>query len=272
MEPALANKRIVIIEDEESLLSILAQKFTDSGAIVQTAGDGEAGLAAIESFHPDLVLLDMMLPKVSGFQILEKLTEQHHLPMLPVLIISNSGQPVEIERAMSMGVRGYIVKVNFDPQEVIKKVAEILVASPAESAPVPISAAPAEAVPGATRILLVEDDLFILQLLNDKLRRSNCTTFVASDAETALGILRKNPVDLILLDIILPGMDGFTFLQQLKNDEQFKNIPVIFLSNLGQREEIDRGMKMGAVDYIIKANNSPAEIIDRVQQVLEKTR
>ena len=269
MQLSAGKKSLLIIEDEEILLEILTKKFIDLGYDVQSATDGETGFALIKKLKPDLILLDMMLPKMDGFQILQKMAKEKILPKQPVMIISNSGQPVEIDRAINLGVKAYLIKVNFDPQEVVNKAKELLENTTDTDDTSKKEKKPSK--PGildSMRVLLVEDDLFILQLLNDKLRRENVITFVSSDAETALGILKKNPLDLILLDIVLPGMDGFTFLQQLKADEQFKKIPVIFLSNLGQREEIERGLKIGAIDYIIKANNSPTEILDRIQKVM----
>ena len=277
MQSSAGKKNLLIIEDEEILLEILTKKFTSLGYEVESATDGETGFALIKKLKPNLVLLDMMLPKMDGFHILDALAKEEILPRQAILIISNSGQPVEIDRAMKLGVKDYIVKVNFDPDEVVAKVKEILENGDMPGTDMAATEKPNKKAPKTsanvvsenTRILLVEDDLFILQLLNDKLHRANITTFVASDAETALDILKKKSVELLLLDIVLPGMDGFTFLQQLKADEQFKNIPVIFLSNLGQREEVERGLKLGALDYIIKANNSPSEILDRIQKVLE---
>ena len=124
--------------------------------------------------------------------------------------------------------------------------------------------------PTSPHILLVEDDLFILDLLSNKLKQENYQLFIATDAEDAVKILEQQTIDLILLDILLPGKDGFTFLKELKADPVRQKIPVIILSNLGQKEEQERGMALGAVDYLIKANNSPAEIIARIQTFLTK--
>ena len=120
----------------------------------------------------------------------------------------------------------------------------------------------------SAQLLIIEDDVFILDLLRDKLERAAGKVMVAYDADQALKVLLSERVDIILLDILLPKKDGFTFLRELKADQRFKKIPVIILSNLGQKEEQERGMGLGAVDYIIKANSSPTEIIARVSRVM----
>ncbi len=116
------KKRIVLIEDEEIIVNLLVAKLERCGYEVKVARDGIAGLDLIRAEKPDLVILDMILPRLHGFGILEKLREEEILPNLPVIIISNSGEPVEIDRATALGVRDYLVKVNFDLNEIIAKV------------------------------------------------------------------------------------------------------------------------------------------------------
>jgi len=79
----------------------------------------------------------------------------------------------------------------------------------------------------------------------------------------------KKP-DLVLLDLILPGIDGFEVLAKVKEDPATTSVPVIILSNLGQREDVERGMKLGAIDYLIKAHFTPNEIIDKIKVNLKK--
>jgi DNA-binding response OmpR family regulator len=119
-------------------------------------------------------------------------------------------------------------------------------------------------------ILIIEDDSFISGLLQRKFAQENCGIFNATNAENALEILKKNKIDLILLDIILPGTDGLAFLGSIKKEPSYKDIPVIITSNLGQPEEVERGLQAGAIDYIVKANTAPAEIVEKVKSVLKK--
>ncbi|MFH0929889.1 MAG: response regulator [Candidatus Moraniibacteriota bacterium] len=117
-------------------------------------------------------------------------------------------------------------------------------------------------------ILIVEDDTFMASLLERKLKQSNFQIFKAASVDEAREIIEKNPISLILLDIILPGMDGISFLKELKLSPEFKRIPVIITSNLGQQDEIDRGLAEGANDYIVKAHATPGEIVEKVTTIL----
>ncbi|MCI0532958.1 response regulator [bacterium] len=119
-------------------------------------------------------------------------------------------------------------------------------------------------------ILLVEDDHFLGNLLAQRMRAENLTVYQAIDVVNARNILEGNHVDAICLDVMLPGIDGFTFLDELKNNPAHKDIPVVIISNLSQKKDIDRGMQGGAAAYMVKANTTPAEISAQVLSVLKK--
>lgn len=118
------------------------------------------------------------------------------------------------------------------------------------------------------KILVVEDDNFLRELVSKKLTDSNFEVLQAENGLKALEFARSEPLAIILLDLIIPEKDGFEVLQELKNDPRTQNIPVIILSNLGQKEEIQKGLNMGAVDFLVKAHFTPDEILVKVKQVL----
>ncbi|MEX0933482.1 MAG: response regulator [Candidatus Paceibacterota bacterium] len=117
------------------------------------------------------------------------------------------------------------------------------------------------------KVLAVEDDLFLKELLAGKLSDDEFNVFYASNGDEALTIASTELPDVILLDILLPGMSGYEVLEKLKADENTKNIPVIILSNFGQPEDIEKGKALGAVDFLVKANNSLDAIVSRVREI-----
>ena len=90
----------------------------------------------------------------------------------------------------------------------------------------------------------------------------------SDNGEKGLADAKKKKPDIILLDVLLPKMDGFSVLKQLKEDVATKNIPVILLTNLGQKDDVEKGLEAGAVDYLIKAHFKPSEIVEKVRKVL----
>ena len=121
----------------------------------------------------------------------------------------------------------------------------------------------------AKTILIVEDDKFLRELIAKKLAQEGYEISEAIDGEEGIKKIKEEKPGLVLLDLILPGIDGFEVLSKMREDPSLVQIPVIILSNLGQKEDIERGLKLGAVDYLIKAHFTPAEIIEKVKNVLE---
>jgi DNA-binding response OmpR family regulator len=121
----------------------------------------------------------------------------------------------------------------------------------------------------AKKILIIEDDKFLRELIAQKILKENYDIAEAVDGESGLKAAKDEKPDLVLLDLILPGIDGFEVLSRIKADMSIANIPVIILSNLGQKEDIERGLKIGAVDYMIKAHFTPAEIISKIASILK---
>lgn len=121
----------------------------------------------------------------------------------------------------------------------------------------------------AKKILIVEDDKFLRELITRKLDNEGYMVVEAVDGEEGLKKASEEKPDLILLDLILPGIDGFEVLTQIKQNNNLASIPVIILSNLGQREEIEKGLKLGAIDYLVKAHFTPGEIIEKMKNILK---
>ena len=115
-------KIIYIVEDDDTLRTVLAEKLKSSGYEVGEATNGEEGLALMRKKRPDVVLLDIMMPIMGGMQTLEHMQKDESLKTIPVVVISNSGQPVEVEEAQRLGARDFLIKAAFDPEEVLEKV------------------------------------------------------------------------------------------------------------------------------------------------------
>lgn len=121
----------------------------------------------------------------------------------------------------------------------------------------------------AQKILIIEDDKFLRELISRKLEKEGYVVCEAIDGEEGEKKIREEKPNLVLLDLILPGIDGFEVLSRIKQDPALESIPIIILSNLGQKEEIEKGLKLGAIDFLVKAHFTPAEIIEKIKNILE---
>jgi len=120
----------------------------------------------------------------------------------------------------------------------------------------------------AKKILIIEDEKTLRFLLAQSLIAAGFEIEEAVDGEEGLKKMRENKPDLVLLDLILPTIHGFEVLTQIKKDSSLESIPVLILSNLGQKEEIEKGLKLGATDFLIKAHFSLDEIVEKIKKVL----
>ncbi len=120
------------------------------------------------------------------------------------------------------------------------------------------------------KIEIIEDDPFLKEMMTKKLTAADYKVVPAADGKEGIKTAQKEKPDLILLDLILPGIDGYEVLEKLKEDKKTSSIPVVIISNLGQKEEIDKGLKLGAVDFLVKAHFTPDDIINKVKEVFKK--
>jgi len=116
------NKKILMIEDERIIVDLLKRKSEKEGYQVSVGRDGVEGLEKMREDKPELILLDIVMPRMGGLEVMEKMREDDELKDIPIVVISNSGQPIELDRAKKLGAKDWLVKTEFDPQEVIRKV------------------------------------------------------------------------------------------------------------------------------------------------------
>ena len=117
-------------------------------------------------------------------------------------------------------------------------------------------------------IVIAEEDVFLADIYKKKFEMEDFKVSVVHNGEKAFADIKKKKPDAVLLAVLLPKMDGFAVLEKLKSDSVTKHIPVILLTRLGQKEDIRRGLQLGAVDYLIKTHFQPSEIVDKVKEVL----
>lgn len=120
------------------------------------------------------------------------------------------------------------------------------------------------------KILIVEDDEALMEMYKMKFLEEGFDVIAAEDGLDGLETAKKNVPDIILLDIILPKIDGFSVLEELKKDAKTKDAPVILLSNLGQDSDKEKGKNMGAIDYCVKADLTPMQLVEKVRSYLKK--
>ena len=118
------------------------------------------------------------------------------------------------------------------------------------------------------KIVLVEDDPLLIDIYSTKFREAGFQVAVVDRGDAAAGVIEKERPDIVVLDIVLPQKDGWDILRSVKLNPKTKDIKVVMLSNLGQKEEIEKGMALGAAGYLIKAHYTPSQVVKEIRKLL----
>lgn len=119
-------------------------------------------------------------------------------------------------------------------------------------------------------ILVAEDDKFLANAYRVKLEKENFDVRITKSGEETLAALKEKVPDLLILDLIMPDMDGFAVLGEINKDENLKKVPVVVASNLGQQEDVDKGINLGAIDYLIKSDLSLSSLVEKINKIVNK--
>ena len=119
-------------------------------------------------------------------------------------------------------------------------------------------------------ILLIEDDPFLIDIYTTKFKGAGFKVEVASDGAEGLRRMKEQSPDILLLDIVLPHVDGWEILKAMGQDEKLRTIKVVVLSNLGQKGDVEKGFGLGVARYLVKAHHNPSEVVEEIEDILKE--
>ncbi len=238
------GKVVLAIDDDPNVVYLLKENLADAGYTVVAASSGEEGLRKARELQPDAITLDIIMPGTDGWQVLHALKTDPLTREIPVILISIVDQK---ELGFRLGAADYVVKP-FDR--------EILIGSLARVAP------------DYRRILVVDDDPNVVELVRQLLEGEQCVIDWAPDGATGLERIVQAPPGVILLDLLMPHMDGFAFLDLLRDDPAHQDIPVVVLTSKSL-DSADRGMLKERVLGLIEKHGLDREALMReIQRAL----
>lgn len=259
------KEKILIALSDATLAQHLSEKLKVEGYIVVITKDGDEAIKDMQIELPDLAVIDLVLPGQSGYDVLAEKTLDRLITKIPVVVVSNSGSAVEMKRIPSTpSIKDYVIRAHVEPEEIIQKISLIFshVYDPHKPGPQKPAAPNAQ-----KKILWVEDDKFLSNILLKKFETSGHVVLKATEGEEALRLIEKEMPDIIVLDILLPGMNGFDILQKIKMNDKYRSIPAIMLSNMNKPSDIEKAKLLGAQKFLVKAAVSLDEIVKEVDQL-----
>ncbi|HKY52372.1 MAG TPA: response regulator [Candidatus Limnocylindria bacterium] len=255
--------RVLVIEDEANNLDVAQRIIRAAGHEALVATDGQSGIDLARAQKPDAILVDLLLPRVDGWTVTRTLREEAWAARIPIIAVSALAMQQDRQRAIDAGCDDFVSKP-YAPAELRAVLARFL---PESSVTVVAGTKRQEAAAAPTvrlgTVLAVDDEPANLDFLSRRLIALGCAVLQASSGEQALAIAERENPDLILLDVMMPGIDGWETCRRLKKNEGTAGIPVIFVTAADQTEDVVKGFEAGGVDYIAK----PVEALELAARV-----
>jgi DNA-binding response OmpR family regulator len=272
------QKKILIIEDEAYLTDLYKMRFEQAGHSVFTADNGEEGLAVAKSEQPDIVLLDIMLPEMDGYEVLKRLRKDAKTKDISVFFLSNMVQDGEIKRGMQAGADDYLIKSNLTPSQLLERLEKFFKGEKSEKSgekkTVPKKKPSPKIVTtpgydGNPRILMIEDDDALIEMYMEGFRESGFIVDIARNGAWGVKLALEKEFDIIVLDMVMPAMDGYGTVKKIRENPATKNIPIIILSNSAQEGDIVKAKKIGVSAYLLKSKVTPSQVLEEVKKYLQ---
>lgn len=255
------SEKILIIAKSNKFSNSILDVLNDSGYSADIENSGVKGLSKMSSTSYDLIVLDINLPDIDGYEVLSKKIVDSNAKDVPVFLISTDATPINMRNVPPGSVKEFIMSMNSEVTPVISKI----------NAYFGKVSQPTKGNAKAYKILWVEDDKLIGTILSKKFISSGFILTQAKSGDEAANILNENQdFDAILLDLILPGMSGFDVLQKIKDNNKTKNIPVMILSNLSKPSDVERAKILGASKFVVKAAASLDKIVTETNELCAK--
>ena len=228
--------QILVVDDSTSVRYAMQKSLTEAGMIVTLASDGEEGLARAMNSNFDLIITDIDMPKMDGFELCTRLKEEFKTSHIPIIVLSTHDSDEHVEEGFRVGVDAYLSKSG-NIEENIERIKDILTAKNFLT---------------GSKILVVDDSSSVCLFLEKELREEGFIVQTAENGKAAFDMLPLFKPDLILSDLMMPEMDGGELCRTIKKSVEFCTIPIVIMSSLADKALMRRLMREGVATYLIK--------------------
>lgn len=223
----MEKRMVLLVDDDRDFLESVKTIFEANGFNVETAFDGEAGLRKAKRMQPDLIVLDVMLPKKDGFSVCHDLKDNERTASIPILMMTSLGNSTEGKGGAELLAAGHkadgYLEKPVEPQVLVEKAKELIQGNGENGNNKKL------------KVLLIDDDPDFVAAVKTLLDANGYRTIIAYTGEDGLVSVQKENPDIVLLDVMLPQKDGFSVCKELKEDEKTRFIPVIMLTSIAEK-------------------------------------
>lgn len=280
--PRLSNRpRILIVDDDLTNVKVLKAKLSSEKYELFSAYNGEECLRMVDEIVPDLILLDIMMPEINGYEVTARLKTNPSTRHIPIILVTALDSPEDRKRGFTTGADEFLTKP-INTSELIKRVhsmiqlkkyqEQLALRTQAEEKFLHAKRKSMDILAvgkSRPRVLVVEDNFLDSKVIRDYLDGQPYDLLSADSGEHAIEMASREKIDVMLLDVLLPGMDGFEVCRRIKEEEQTRNIQIVLITGLTDLESKILGVENGADDFLVKPIHH-REIQARVLALLRK--
>lgn len=265
--------RIIIVEDDPMISEIYQKKFLEAGFEVLAANSGEQVLSSAKKEKIDLILLDLIMPKINGFDVIKSIRGGQYDSNIKIVVFSNLSQKEDRDKAMKLGADGFIVKSDFTPSALVEEVKRQMNQFNEERKN-EMRGAKSEDDGGESdksikkRVLMIEDEEIFLEMFGDKLRQDGFEVDTAMNGTLGLKKAMSGKYDIFIIDMILPGIAGDEIVAKIKMEDSIKDVPIMIFSASVDYDEEKKMKDLGANEFFMKTQLIPSDLSKKVAEML----
>ena len=266
----MATARILSIDDSPTVLKLIEMIGQAAGYEVHVADDGRRGVEMAAELHPDVILVDFIMPEMNGLQVCKALHDNPETRNIPIILVSSKGEAVGDKFVATLGVSHYCTKP-FKAEELLAKLSEIL-GEQSEGRPEAVAETPSTTEPepepsGQPVVLSIDDSPTILRLVEMILSNAGFTVRTAAGGAKGIELARQLHPDVVLVDFIMPEVNGFQVSKTLRQDSETRDIPIILVSSKGEAVGEQFVQTLGIHHYLTKPFQ-PDQLVAEVRSAL----
>lgn len=258
-----STKKVLVCEKDNTLSQELDKSLRNEGYDVSLCHTTEDGLKLLYDILPHLVVLNISCPGMSAYEFLKKKDTEPLLKKIPLILVSRDASPINMREIPANSVSEFIITYGAAPTEIVSRILSFFGhTSRNEVKPV--------LPPSVSKtILWAEDDKLIANILSKKLLSSGFQLLQVKNGEEATVKFKEMVPDVIVLDLLLPGLSGFDLMARIKQEKALANVPIVILSNLNKPSDIEKARSLGAVKYLVKAGTSLDQIVGELKKIVK---
>jgi chemosensory pili system protein ChpA (sensor histidine kinase/response regulator) len=262
--------KVIIVEDDPMISEIYQRKFSESGFEVFPAANAEQALDLARAENVDLIMTDLIMPKMDGFQLIEAIRNEGYDKKIKIIVTSNLSEKEDREKAMRLGANGFVAKSDYSPSELVREIQRLMDQyDQQEKNSVRIEKSKnGEPHMNGKKVLLIEDEEIFIEMFGDKLKQDGFIVEAARNGAWGVKEAMQNDYDIFVVDMVMPAMNGDEMVAKIKDNEKTKDIPIIVLSASVEDDVARQVKKMGIQAFFVKTQITPSKLSRKIEEIL----